>query len=267
VALAWPLLHLLPPIPLSNLPPGLTPAFLRATAALSALSFVGMLGTFMLTARLAETEGGLDRGHAIVAGCLAWALCWYTQITAIDAVALLAITAGLCLIHRPIGFVALMLVSVGLNEKIALTLAIWLVLRCLFSAADRAMLWRPALAACAAVGTYGVMVLLLRRGGNEYQLQPSSFPVTIGENLLAYAHARGVLLNVLPTVVLAVIAALGQRPRGGLFARVDILVIPAMLMVALVLTHLFQAGRLVMHAAPLFVVPAVLALKAAGQRR
>lgn len=260
IALAWPLLHLLPSIPLSNLPSDLSPGFLRATAALSALSYFGMLGTALLTGWLAQTEGGLDRAQAIVAGALVWLLCWYTQVTAIDPLALLAITAALCLIRRPAPFAVLMLVSVGVNEKIALTLAIWLGLRCLLSTTDRQMLWRPALAAFAAMAVYGCVVAVVHRGGNEYQLQPTSFPVTIAENLRAYLNPRGVLLNILPTLVLAVIAALGRRPTGSLFRSTDLLVIPAMLVVALVLTHLFQAGRLVMHAAPLFVIPAVQAL-------
>jgi len=260
VALAWPFLHLLPAIPLSNIPGDLPSGFLRATAALSALSYLGTLGTALLTVRLAQREAGLDLPASLLAGALAWLLCWQTQITAIDPVALMAITGGLCLLRRPLWFSALMLLSIGLNEKIALTLAIWLALRCLASTEDRRMLWRPALAACLAVLGYGLLVLLLRRGGNEYQMQPASFPITIAENLRAYLSTRGLLLNVLPTAMLAVIGWLGYRPRPGLFARIDMLVIPAMMAVALVLTHLFQAGRLVMHAAPIFVVPAVLAL-------
>jgi hypothetical protein len=246
---------------LSNLPADLQPGFLRATAALAMLSYLANLGTAMLTVRLARTEGGLDREGAIIAGCLAWVLCWYTQITAIDTVALMAITGALCLIRWPAAFAGLMLVSIGLNEKIALTLAIWLGLRMVFRAEDRLLLWRQAAAAFAAVALYGLMVALVHRAGNSYQLQPASFPVTISENLMAYADRRGLLLNVLPAAVLSVIALCGRPAKGSLFARIDILVIPAMLGVALVLTHLFQAGRLAMHAAPLFVVPAVLALR------
>jgi hypothetical protein len=64
-------------------------------------------------------------------------------------------------------------------------------------------------------------------------------------------------------VVLLGVAALAA-PRG-LFRRSDVLVIPALAAVALVLTHLFQAGRIVMHAAPLYVVPAVAAMQARFQ--
>ncbi len=258
VALAWPFYVLLPPIPLTNIPAALSQPVVHATAALAALSYIATLGTALLAAWLARVEAGLDQGHVILAGALAWALCWHAQITAIDSVALMAITAALCLIRRPAALTVLLVVSIGVNEKIALTLAIWLCLRCLASRSDRSLLWRQALTSVVCVALYAVMVALLHRGGNSYQLQPSSFPITITENLHAYASSRGLLLNILPTLILAAIALLG-RPHG-LFARVDILVIPAMLVVALVLTHLFQAGRLVMHAAPLFVVPAAAAI-------
>lgn len=257
VAAAWPLFEAMPLIRLSNTPESLTADTIRATAALAMLSFLALLAQAWLTARLARAEG-VDRGHALAAGGVAFALAWHTQVTAIDALALLMITAALCLIRRPIAFTCLMVLSVGVNEKIALLLAIWLVIRLVLTPQDRRLLWRPALAACLAVAMYAALVLSLRLPGNAYQLTPSGYLGTILQNFAAYATGRGVLLNILPTLVLAALGLDGHRQRqSGLFARADLLVIPAMLGVALVLTQFFQAGRLVMHAAPLFIVPAV----------
>lgn len=263
VAAAWPFYRLMPLIQLTNVPAAMTPAVLKVIAAFAMQSYLAGIAMGMLIFRLGRTEGGLDRGYAAMAAVLAWALCWYTQITAIDSLALMLITLGLCLIRRPMAFALLMLVSVGVNEKIGLFFAIWLVLRCLLG--DRRLFARQALAALGSMVVYGGVVATLHLPGNEYQLQPGGYLGTITENLMAYATGRGLLLNILPILVLAGIA-LPRPQRAGLFARADALVIPALMVVALVLTHLFQAGRIVMHAAPLFVVPAMAALQARFRR-
>jgi hypothetical protein len=259
MVMAWPLFRLMPAIPLTNLPPVMSDETVRAVAALTMLSYVASIATALLTYRLGRKEGGLDRGHAMAAGGLAWALGWYTQITAIDALALLFITAALCAIRTPWAFGVLLLASVGVNEKIALVLAIWLVIRGLLDAGFRRdFAWQIVLA-IGAVGLYALLVAVLKMPGNEYQLRPGGFADTITENLTAYATSRGLFLNVLPITVLAALAIGARSTR--LFRRMDVLLIPALTVVALVLTHLFQAGRIVMHAAPLFVVPAVAALQ------
>jgi hypothetical protein len=265
VALAWPLLHLLPHLPLSRIPADLPLATQRATEALSALAFLATNAAALLAVPMLRRECGLDRPHAIAAAALLWLLSWYAQITAIDAVAILMITIGLCVLRRVTAFACVLALSVGMNEKIALVLALWLVLRCATSRDDRLMLGRQALCACAAVLAYGMLVLTLHRAGNAYQLQPGQFPLTVMENLRAFVTPRGLVLDVLPSLVLAAIALAGRHRPHSLFARIDGLVIPAMLVVALVLTHLFQAGRLVMHAAPLFVGPALAALQASDR--
>ena len=101
------------------------------------------------------------------------------------------------------------------------------------------------------------------RAGHSSQVQQAGYLGTIAANLAVPASARGVVLNLVPTLLLAGVAVTGW-PAGplGPFRRVDILVIPALVLLALTVAQNFQVGRLVMHAAPLFVVPAA----AAGRR-
>lgn len=261
MALAWPFFHLLPTLPLTNLPLGTAQVSARAIAALAMMSYLAGILTAMLTYHLGRREGGLDQGHAIAAGALAWALSWYTQITAIDALALLFITAALCTIRLPVVFASILALSIGVNEKIALVLAIWMVIRSMADAGfRRAFLWQT-VASVAAVLAYTALVAILRMPGNEYQLRPGGFVATLTENIGAYGTPRGVLLNVVPVLVLVVLGSLRPSVAGSLFRRTDVLLIPALLGVALILTHLFQAGRIVMHAAPFFVVPALAAVR------
>ncbi len=259
---------LLPAIPLSNLPPGTDPAWLRATAALSALAYFSLVGLFVLGARLGRVRAGLSGREAAAAGGLLVLLTLYTQITAIDPLAILLIAAGLCGLERPGWFAALLLASVLVNEKVALVLAIWLTLRCVLDGADRRLFLRQWGAAVMAVAVYGAVVRFVPFPGNEYQTTLASLPVTVRENLAAYGTVRGVVLNVLPAVVLFGLGVFAAR-RGVTapwFRLTDALMVPAMLGVALVLTHLFQAGRLAMHAAPLFVGPVVAGLRGGGLR-
>ncbi len=254
---------LLPAIPLSTLPAAADPAWLRATTALSALSYLALVGIFLLGARLGRVRAGLDAGAAAAAGGLLVLLTLYTQVTAIDPLAVLLITAALCVLDRPGAFAAVMAGSVLANEKVALVLALWLTIRCVLHGDDRRLLWRQWGAAMLAVGVYGTIVRFVPFPGNEYQTTLATLPVTIRENILAYASARGLLLNALPAAVLLGLGLFAARHRAAApwYRGTDLLIVPAMLGVALVLTHLFQAGRLVMHAAPLFVGPVVAALQ------
>jgi hypothetical protein len=264
MALATPFYYLLPVLQLTNMPADLSPAYLRATAALSALAFVAWIAAAMLVYAVAVGKCGLPRRDGILAGVLMFALGLHGQIAAIDPLTFAFMSLGVMLVDRRGWFCGFVLVSIVANEKVALVLAIWLTIRCVLDHEDRRAFGVQCLAALLAVASYFVLLKLVQIPGNSYQMNLADYPVTLRENLGAYFGGRGVLLNVIPVAMLAGLAVFGhicnRRSTGRLFRPVDILVIPALVGVALLLTHLFQAGRIVMHAAPLFVVPAVAAL-------
>jgi hypothetical protein len=198
----------------------------------------------------------------VLAAALLWALGWFGQFTALDPLSIGLVALGVAIVDRPAWFAALVLASVPFNEKVAMTLAVWLAIRCGLSRADRAALGVQCVAALAAVAAYLALVKLVPMPGNSYQLNPADYPTTLRENIAAYASARGVMLDALPIAVLAAIGVAGHARGGriGPFRAADVLVVPALAVVALFLTHLFQAGRIVLHAAPLFVAPAVASL-------
>ncbi|HUN43875.1 MAG TPA: hypothetical protein VMU81_26575 [Acetobacteraceae bacterium] len=262
---ALPLYYLLPALRLTNLPPALTPQYAQATAALAALSYLSLLGSGLLMYRLARDRIGLPRREAVTSGVLLSVLILYTQFFGIDAFAILLITAGLYLLSRPAWFATLIIPGTFANEKFAIVFALWLTLRCVTSPTDRQRLTAPWMAAIAAIAVYAAALLFLHLPGNAYQLHPGGYLATLLTNLRASVSARGLLLNALPTLVLFAVGALGWRQAGrrdlrGMLRPVDLLMIPALVLVALVLTQFFQTGRLVMHAAPLFVAPAAAAI-------
>jgi hypothetical protein len=170
------------------------------------------------------------------------------------------IAAALCVADRRALFAVVVVISIFCDEKVALVLAAWLSIRCL-ARTDRALLWPQWTIAVATVVCYAAIVKLMDAPGYSYQLEPASFPATIADNLATSMTARGVLLNILPTAVIVVLAAIGSGRAEPWFRPADLLVIPALLVVGLVFTQSFQIGRIVMHAAPIFVVPAIAALR------
>lgn len=262
---ALPLYYALPPLRLTNLPLALTPQYVQATAALAALSYLSLLAAGVLAYRVARDRVGLSRREAVPAGALLGMLVLHTQFFGIDAFGILLVTAGVYLLSRPAAFAMLIVPSVFANEKVAMVIALWLTLRCVCSAADRRLFRTQWFAALAAIAVYVAALLILRLPGNGYQLEPGGYIATLLSNLRASVSARGLLLNALPVAVLFAVGALGwrygERPhRASLFRPIDLLVIPGLVLVALVLTQFFQTGRIVMHAAPLYVVPAAAAL-------
>jgi hypothetical protein len=268
MVVAWPLYEVMPRAALTNIPGSLSPEWVRATAAISAETALCLVAACFVTVAVAR-RCGLGLAEAALAGLLLVVLSLYTQIASIDAVALLLIALGPLLVRCVPAFAVLILVSIPADEKVALVLALWLGVRVVLVPEDRGWAWWPFVAAAAGVLLYVAMVKILAYPGNDYQLRAAAFLDTILENLRAYASMRGVLLNILPAALLLALAWFGQRQSrtAPLFRGVDALVIMAMLLVALVVTHLFQAGRLAMHAAPLFVVPVAAALQTRTQAK
>lgn len=262
---ALPLYYVLPPLRLTNLPASLTPQYVQATAALAALSYLSLLAAGLLAYRTTRDRVGLPRREATLAGALLGILILHSQFFGIDAFAILLVAAGVFLLSRPIAFAMLIVPSVFANEKVVIVFALWLTLRCVCAAADRQRFRSQWFATLAAVVVYLAALLILHLPGNSYQVEPGGYLATLLSNLRASISARGLLLNALPVVVLFAVGALGwrygERPLPAcLFRPIDLLVIPGLVMVALVMTQFFQTGRIVMHAAPLYVVPAAAAL-------
>jgi hypothetical protein len=262
---AAPFYFVLPPVSFSGLPEGVSVPVLKATGAIAALSFLSIIGTSIMAYRLAVDKANLGRVEGLAAGVLAFFLCWHAAFYALDSASILMVAVGLYLVDRWVAFAPFAIMSVGFNEKIALVFVIWLVMRCVLFPEDRAKLGAPALAAAVAVACYVLLLMIVRLPGHAYQTDLASYPGTAFENLKAYFDMRGLLLNILPVSLLAGTALfswhyLKQPFASGFFRPADVLVIVGLLLVALVATLYYQVGRIAMHAAPLYVVPAGAAL-------
>ena len=275
VLAAVPFFYALPELPLIAVPAGLSLDLVRATAALALLSYLCLVGTLYATYRLARDRAGQHAASALLATALMFVLLWYTDFLALDPLAMLLTMLGLYLLPHRQGFTLLLLATPVINEQIAIIFALWLTLRCVSSQADREVLGLQWATAIAALLVYAALVTMVQLPGGGAPFDSGSYVATLRDHLATQATGRALILNLLPIVLLLSLGLIGHfgwprrqssRPRwDGLFRRVDLVMIPVMAVVAL--TQFSESGRIVLHAAPLFVVPAgaVLLHRLAGK--
>jgi hypothetical protein len=265
MVVAWPVFRVVPALGLTNTPHDVSPLWLRATLALNIVNYLCLIAGSMLIARLGRRRCGMSAAEAALAGALLFCLGWFTQLLGIDGIAILLIVLAISLIDAPVCFGSVMLVAVGANEKVLLVLALWTGVRFVLVPTDRRRFTWPTAISVAALVAYFAMISFLHYPGNEYQTSDGAVIRIVLDNLRAYASGRGIVLNVLPIVLLLFLWAFGHfraRPNSDArFRAVDVLVILGLAAVALRFTLLFQAGRIAMHAAPLFVIPAIQRLR------
>jgi hypothetical protein len=265
VLAAAPFYYLLPALPLTNLPAGLEPAYLQATAALAAVSYLAMVAGAMMAYRLAVDRFAQPSLEGFLAAAFILLCQSYAAFFGIDPLAVLLIVGALYLIDRIGLFAAIMAASVLFNEKILIVFAVWMSLRFVFSAADRPFFGARLIVVGAAVAAYVAMLAIVRLEGHAEQLDANAYIPSLLQNIVATVTTpRGLILNILPCVLLAAAVWWSwlklDRRRAGIYAPLDLLVIPALIVITLVLTQFYQVGRIVMHAAPLFILPVSMGL-------
>ncbi len=262
VAAAAPFYYALPPLRLSELSAQIPGAYLKATAAIALLSWLAMVLAGSAVFHIATRQCGLGKRDGLLAAALLFLLCWHSQAYGIDPVAIMLVAVAVAVLHRPGAFAALAIISVIVDEKVCMVLFLWLTIRTAMCAEDRHTLRVQWAATVFALALYLLMVWLVHLPGNEYQLQPHDYVQTILSNLAASISARGLVLDIVPCLLLAGVAVAGwpaarRGLRGGPFRPIDGLVVPVLALVALAVTKSFDIGRVVMHAAPLYVVLAI----------
>lgn len=266
VLVAAPFYYVLPTLPLTNLPASLDPNYLQATAALAAVSYLAMVAGAMMAYRLVVDRFARPPLEGLFAAAFILVCQSYAAFFGIDPLAFLLIVCSLYAIDRIWLFAVIMAAAILFNEKVLIIFAIWVSLRFVFS--TERTFFRPRLIVVgAAVAAYVAMLAIVRLEGHSEQLDANAYIPSLLQNIVATVTTpRGLILNILPCVLLAGVVwwswlQLGRR-HDGIYARLDLLVIPALIVVTLVLTQFYQVGRIVMHAAPLFAVPVSLGLGA-----
>lgn len=262
VAVAVPFYRLLPVYAFSGLPdPDL--ATLRAIEALAAVSWLALLATCAIVFLISRRRVGASlKASALVAG-LSLFLASFMSQSGVDPIAVLLIACLVFLLDRPFLFALLLLVSVGFNEKVPIIFAALFGLRVLVSRDQRSMAMLAV--AVAALGVYVAIRWAVGAAGNENQLSPSTYLGSIARLIPEMVSLKGAVTNLLPTVLVAVLATLAftsgrSRPiTSSLWRASDALVFVAILAAALAIDQPgvadaeFSIGRTVMFTYPLYL--------------
>jgi hypothetical protein len=265
VLVAVPLYFALPLYSFSNLH-GVDPNYLKATEAISAESWLSLLAMTVVIYATCRNKVGATRKSAFIVALLSLFFAQFTGLTTVDPIALLIISLLVYSLDRIQLFAPLILVSVGFNEKIAFLFVIVFGLRLLL-ARDRSAL-SFLVVSLLATGVYFVVRIAVAAPGNGNQTSPStywdSFVTTARESLTL----KGLVINVLPIVLVGLVAWLDVRTARQLgyesviWRNTDALVFIGLLLIGLAIDVQYTVGRLVMFAFPLYMPLLALRLDA-----
>jgi hypothetical protein len=256
VIVAVPFYYGLPFYAFSNLPT-IDDAYLRATAALAAVSYLSVIGSAAVMFAICRRKLQASQKASLIVALLSMSLSAYVAQVGIDPLAILVITVLLYLIDRGWPFYLTLVLSTFMNEKIVFFIAIVLGLRLIFG---RQWSEVPRLIVCgAAVISYLVVRILVYLPGYENQMMPASFLGTLIGTIPLMLSTKGVVTNLVPIGLVAVLAILAYRGidrlnlRVQLVQKADVLVFVALLLIGMAIKMEYTIGRLVMFAYPLYL--------------
>ena len=226
-----------------------------AVQALSFCSYLSLVLTAAIVYATSRKQFAATRASSLIVALMSIFLANFVSEVGIDPFAILVISLLLLWLDKPLVFASLVLLSAGINEKIPIVLATVLTFRWAHAAAKRFRFASHVQLSSAwlAVAAYFGAILLLRVPGNEAQTNPAFFLSNLRSALICTFSAKGFCLNVLPVLVLSVLAAFAARcPR---FHVSDISGLIVLLALALVANVVYNVGRVVMYSYPLYLPP------------
>jgi len=256
VLAAVPFYFLMPTYSFSNLA-NIDPHYLRATEALAAVSYLSLLASAGVIFLICQKKLGATTKSSLVVALLSVFFSAFISQVGVDPIAIFVISLLLYLIDRPWLFSALLLLSVGINEKIVFLFAIIFALRLIFER-DRTTVVRFGVAAVAAVGYFAIR-LVVNAPGWESQMAPSSYLPTFVSMIPYMFSFKGLVTNLMPTLVIAALALLDLHTVNRLhidspvWRRSDSLVFVVVLMMGMAINIQYTVGRLVMFTYPLYL--------------
>jgi len=257
VAVATPFYYLLPLYTFSRLPK--TDAiYLRATEALSFVSYLSILLTAIVIYRIARNQFRASPSASAIAGLLSFFLSNFISTVGVDPFAILTISLLVLWLARLPLFGPLILLSVGINEKVVCLFATVLLVRMIASRLNRVPFsyYRQLVVAWLAVGGYVLVRTIFRVPDAQAQTNPGLFWVHLRATLTYIATAKGLILCALPILLLVFLIALARRSER--FWVVDASGLLILVCLALLADVKYNIGRVAMYSYPLYLPAAAV---------
>ncbi len=263
VAAGIPFYYLLPVYSFTNLP-ATNQLYLKATEALSMVSYLSILATAGILFLIARKKYRASVLSAILAGFLSLLLSYSISRTGMDPIALLGISLLLYFLDRPVIFAILVLISAAFNEKIPyiftiLTLGRWGWSRLRNKPPSTAGMGAPLLFSMLALAGYFVARALFKFPGFENEANLGAFLPTLVSTLSYIFSLKGAVLNLIPIAIplmLAVMAIVISRQSASArahFSATDVACLVFVFALAMVTDLKFTVGRVVMYCYPLYL--------------
>ena len=260
VAVAIPFFHVLPYYPFSNLEQP-DKAYLRATAALSMVSYLSMLLTGVTIYCIARRVMRRSTAASLLAALLSVGAFQFLSLGGVDPLAVLVISLLILFLDKPAIFVPVIIASAAVNEKIVVVftvalagrLLVWLVQR-----SQRFPYWPQAVSTCVAVAAYAAMRQFARLPGNEAHTNLGTWLEQATATIALSLSLKGFIQNGVPLMVVAILLVVAYgvwREHAPIahFSPLDLMVAPALLLVASIIGAQFTVGRAVMHSFPFYL--------------
>jgi len=255
VAVAIPFYYILPTYAFTNLS-NVDTAYLKATQALSFSSYVSLVLTAVIIYAISRKQFLATKASSLIVGLMSFFLCNFVSRVGIDPFVILIISLLLLWLNNPLVFTSLILLSMGINEKIPIIFATILTFRVVTAITQRRRftLYVQLCSSCLAVAGYFVATLLLKIPGNETQTNPTFFLANLKSSLIYTLSLKGLFLNALPVLVLSLVVVFAVKSRN--FHILDVSGLIVLLILALIADVVYNIGRVVMYSYPLYL-PAV----------
>lgn len=255
VAVAIPFYYILPIYKFTNLP-AVEPAYLRATEALAFISYLSLVLTALVIYVISRKQYFANKSSALIVGLFTFFLSGFISTVGIDPFAIFVISLLVLVLGNPLLFAPLILVSMGINEKIPILLSTILAFRFIFALLKRRpfKLYIQLIASCLAVAGYFAARILIKVPGIEVNSYLTSSLANWQSTLMDTFSLKGLFLNVLPIFLMSIIILFAIKSHHQDHFQVsDVSALFILVILAFTANLEYTVGRIVMYSYPLYL--------------
>ncbi len=234
--------------------------YLRATEALSALSFLATATAATFAFKMVRGKLGRSLGEASLAALLTIVLASFDGVEGVDPVGICLVYVLLYCFEQSAVFCPLFLLAPFTNEKVIFFFVFLIAGRLIFVQGFYRSHARQIAAVVAGLAIYVLALKVVALPGNEGQVSfARRLPLLLLVGQASLSSLKGVVRNILPALVIVMPCAmftLRKLKANPLMTRADLVVPLGMTLVGLTFTDSthFQVGRIVSYAMPLTVI-------------
>ncbi|MBI5325638.1 MAG: hypothetical protein HZB41_10300 [Ignavibacteriae bacterium] len=262
VAAAIPFYYILPVYRFTNLE-GKSDNYLRALEALALVFYISIIIGSIFIYRITKNRFGGSEPASIIAMLISFLLFRQTGIYSIDPLAIMIISIGIYYLRNLWIFSTIMFLSIGFNEKILLIFSLLMIARIIIKK-EKINIGTISPVICLAI--YFIIRILIFIPGNESQVQPSSYYSSFLTNIGYTFSAKGIILNILPTILTFTLYYFAMKVNNNnfnpnnFFTKTDFIPLAGIFIIAHLINVDYNIGRISLHCFPLYLPLATICL-------